>query len=69
VADLRYKGRKLGAGRRTLRAAGNVRLTVKIAKKARRRVRRLRGKKLSLRLKITSGGSTATLTRKVKLKR
>ena len=66
VAD---KGRKLGAGRKTLRKAGTARVIVRIAKKSRARVRRLRGKKLTLRLKVTASGRTTTLTRKVKLKR
>jgi Ca2+-binding RTX toxin-like protein len=69
AATLSYKGKKLGTGRKTLRRAGNVRLAVKIGKKARRRVRRLKGKKLTLRVKVTAAGKTTTLTRKVTLKR
>ena len=69
AATLSYKGKKLGSGRKTLHKAGNVRLAVRIGKKARRKVRRLRGKKLTLRVKVTSAGKTTTLTRKVKLKR
>jgi hypothetical protein len=69
VATLSYKGKKLGAGRKTLRKAGNVRLAVKIGKNSRAKVRRLRGKKLTLRVKVTSAGKTTTVTRKVKLKR
>jgi hypothetical protein len=69
VATLSYKGKKLGAGRKTRSGAGNVRLAAKIARKSRAKVRRLRGKKLTLRVKVTSAGKTTTLTRKVKLKR
>jgi Ca2+-binding RTX toxin-like protein len=69
AATLSYKGKKLGSGRKTLHKAGNVRLAVRIGKKARAKVRRLRGKKLTLRIKVTSAGKTTTLTRKVKLKR
>jgi Ca2+-binding RTX toxin-like protein len=69
VATLSYKGKKLGVGRKTLRRAGKVRLSVKIGKKARAKVRRLKGKKLTLRIKVTSRGKTTTLTRKVTLKR
>ena len=69
VATLSFKGKRLGAGRKTLRKAGAARLAVKVGKKARRRVRRLRGKKLTLRVKVTSAGRTTTVTRKVTLKR
>jgi hypothetical protein len=69
VATLSYKGRKLGAGRKTLRKAGTARVVVRIAKRSRAKVRRLRGKKLTLRVRVTSKGKTTTLTRKVKLKR
>ena len=69
VATLSFKGKRLGVGRKTLRKAGAARLAVKVGKKARRRVRRLRGKKLTLRVKVTSAGKTTTLTRKVTLKR
>ena len=56
-------------GRKTLRKAGTARVIVRIAKKSRAKVRRLRGKKLTLRVKVTSNRKTTTLTRKVKLKR
>jgi Ca2+-binding RTX toxin-like protein len=69
VATLTYKGKKLGAGRKTLRRAGTARVVVKIARKSRAKVRRLAGKKLTLRVKVTSKRKTTTLTRKVKLKR
>jgi Ca2+-binding RTX toxin-like protein len=69
VATLTYKGKKLGVGRKTLRRAGTARVVVKIAKKSRAKVRRLKGKKLTLRVKVTSKRKTTTLTRKVKLKR
>ncbi|MEO8689553.1 MAG: calcium-binding protein [Solirubrobacteraceae bacterium] len=69
VATLTYKGKKLGAGRKSLKRAGTAKVVVRIAKKSRAKVRRLKGKKLTLRLKITSKGKTTKLTRKVKLKR
>ena len=69
AATLSYKGKRLGSGRRTLRKAGTARLVVTIGTKARQRVRRLRGKKLALRIKVTSAGKTTTLARKVTLKR
>jgi Ca2+-binding RTX toxin-like protein len=69
VATLSYKGKRLGAGRKTLRKKGTARVVVRIARKSRRKVRRLRGKKLTLRVKVTSKRRTTTLTRKVKLKR
>ena len=69
VATLSYKGKKLGAGRKTLRKKGTARVVVRIARKSRSKVRRLRGKKLTLRVKVTSKGKTTTLTRKVTLKR
>ncbi len=69
VATLSYKGKKLGAGRKSLGTAGTARVVVRIARKARAKVRRLRGKRLTLRVKATSAGTTTTLTRKVKLKR
>jgi Ca2+-binding RTX toxin-like protein len=69
AGTLSYKGKKLGSGRKTLAKAGKVKFAVRIGKKARAKVRRLRGKKLTLRVKVTSAGKTTTLTRKVKLKR
>ena len=54
TATLSYKGKKLGAGRKTLRRAGTARVVVRIAKKSRARVRRLKGKKLTLRVKVTA---------------
>ena len=69
TATLGYKGKKHGAGRKTLKNAGTAKVIVRIAKKSRAKVRRLKGKKLTLRFKITTAGKTTTLTRKVKLKR
>jgi serralysin len=69
VATLSYKGKRLGAGRKTLRRAGTARVVVRIAKRSRAKLRRLRGKKLTLRVKVTSKGKTTTLTRKVTLTR
>jgi hypothetical protein len=69
VVTLSYKGKKLGAGRKTLRKAGTARVVVKIAKKSRAKVRGLKGKNVTLRVKVTSKRKTTTLTRKVKLKR
>jgi hypothetical protein len=69
TATLTHKGKKLGAGRKTLRRAGTARVVVRIAKRSRARVRRLRGKQLTLRVKVVAKGRTTRLTRKVKLKR
>jgi Ca2+-binding RTX toxin-like protein len=69
AATLSSKGKRLGAGHKMLRNAGGVRFAVRIATKTRPKVRRLRGKKLTLRVKVTVGGRTTTVTRKVKLKR
>ena len=55
TATLSYKGKKHGAGRKTLKRAGTAKVVVRIAKKSRAKVRRLKGKKLTLRFKITTG--------------
>jgi hypothetical protein len=69
VATLSSKGKNLGAGRKTLSRAGTAGVVVRIAKKSRARVRRLTGKTVKLRVKVTAKGKTTTLTRNVKLKR
>ena len=69
TATLGYKGKKHGAGRKTLERGRDGQVVVRIAKKSRARVRRLKGKKLTLRFRITTQGKTTTLTRTVKLKR
>ena len=69
TATLGYKGKKLGAGRKSLKRAGTAKVVVRIARKSRAKVRRLKGKKLTLRLKVTAKGKTTTLSRKVTLKR
>jgi Ca2+-binding RTX toxin-like protein len=69
VATLSYKGKKLGAGRKTLRKAGTARVVVKVARSSRAKLRRLKGKKLTLRVKVIAKGKTTRLTRTVKLKR
>ena len=53
-------------GRKTLRSAGTTTLTLKVAKKAKKRFRRVR--KATVTLRVTRTGAP-TLSRKLKLKR
>ena len=81
VADLRTnralarklrlpRSRKLAGARKTLRAKGSATLTLKVARKAKRRFRRLRKATVTLRVRTTGADKkTATLTRTLKLKR
>jgi hypothetical protein len=69
AAELRYKSKKLGSARKTLTKAGNAKLVVKISKKAKRTIRRLKKGNLRLRVKVTVGGKTTTITRTVKFRR
>ena len=62
-------GKKHARAARPSKRAGTAKVVVRIAKKSRAKVRRLKGKKLTLRFKITTTGKTTTLTRKVRLKR
>ena len=81
VADLRTtralarklrlpRSRKLAGARKTLRAAGSATLTLKVARKAKRRFRRLRKANVTLRVRTTGADKkTATINRTLKLKR
>ena len=81
VADLRTnralartlrlpRSRRLAVARKTLRAEGSTTLTLKVARKAKRRFRRLRKATVTLRVRTTGADKkTATLTRTLKLKR
>ena len=81
VADLRTnrtlarklrlpRSRKLAGARKTLRAKGSTTLTLKVARKAKRRFRRLRKATVTLRVRTTSTDKkTTTVTRTLKLKR
>ena len=60
------RSRQLAAARKSLRSAGTATLTLKVAKKARRRFRRLR--RATVTLKVTRTGAS-TLSRKLRLKR
>ena len=81
VADLRTnralarklrlpRSRRLAGSRKTLRDKGSTTLTLKIARNAKRRFRRLRKATVTLRVRTTGADKqTATLTRTLKLKR
>jgi hypothetical protein len=80
VADLRTdrrlarklrlpRSRKLAGARKTLRAQGAATLTLKVARKAKRRFRRLRKATVTLRVRTTGADrKTTTVSRKLKLK-
>jgi Ca2+-binding RTX toxin-like protein len=68
TAELRYKSKKLGSARKTLKKAGAAKLIVRISKKAKRTIRKLKKGNLTLRVKVTVGGKTTTITRTVKFK-
>ena len=63
------RSRVLARGTKTLRNAGNARVTLKIVRKARTRFKRLRKAKVKLVVRKTSSGRTSTTTRTLKLKR
>ena len=64
------RSRKLAGARKTLRAQGSATLTLKVARKAKRRFKRLRKATVTLRVRTTGAdGKTATVSRKLKLKR
>jgi Ca2+-binding RTX toxin-like protein len=69
VAALSTK-KSVGSARKSLLKAGTTTLVVKIAKKSRRAIGRLKGGRLTLRVKITDpAGKSTTLKRTVALKR
>ena len=63
------RSRVLARGKKTLRAAGNARVTMKVVKKARTRFRRLRKARVTLVTRTTIAGTTTRATRVLKLKR
>jgi Ca2+-binding RTX toxin-like protein len=70
TAELRYKTKKLGTGRKTLLKAGRASLAVKPGTAAKRSLRRLKRGKLSLRVKVTeASGNVITVNRTVSYKR
>ncbi len=63
------RSRVLARGTKTLRNAGNARVTLKVVRKARKRFKRLRKAKVKLVVRKTSSGRTTSTTRTLKLKR
>ncbi len=69
-AKLAYKGKPVGTGARTLIAAGTAKVTVKLSKAGKRKLRGLRRGKLKLTVAVRdAGGKTRTLTRTVTVQR
>jgi hypothetical protein len=69
-AKLTLKGKTVGTGKRTLIGAGTAKVTVKLSKAGKRKLRKAR--KASLRLTVTvkdAAGKTSKLTRTVSVKR
>ena len=69
-AKLTLKGKPVGSGARTLISAGTAKVTVKLSKRGKRKLRTLR--KASLRLTVTvkdAGGAARKVTRTVTVKR
>jgi hemolysin type calcium-binding protein len=63
------RSRVLARGKRTLRAAGDARVTLKIVGKARKRFKRLRKAKVTLKTATTMAGTPTSTSRSLKLKR
>jgi len=63
------RSRLLARGRKTLRAAGNAKVTLKVVREARKRFKRLRKAKVTLVTRTTVAGKTTRATRTLKLKR
>ena len=63
------RSRVLARGKKTLRAAGDARVTLKVVKKARKRFKRLRKAKVTLRTTTTIAGTSTPTSRSLKLKR
>jgi hypothetical protein len=59
----------LARGKKTLRAAGDARVTLKIVSKARKRFKRLRKAKVTLKTTTTMAGQSTPTSRSLKLKR
>ena len=69
-AKLTLKGTAAGAGRKTLIAAGTAKLTVKLSRAGKRKLRGMRKASLKLTVAVTdAAGATAKLGRTVKVKR
>jgi hypothetical protein len=63
------RSRVLARGRRTLRAAGDAKVTLKVVSKARKRFKRLRSANVTLKTKTTMAGTSTPTSRLLKLKR
>jgi hypothetical protein len=63
------RSRVLARGKRTLRAAGDARVTLKVVRQARKRFKRLRKAKVTLTTKTKMGGSSTSASLSLKLKR
>jgi hypothetical protein len=63
------RSRVLARGKRTLRAAGDAKVTLKVVSKARKRFKRLRRAKVTLKTKTTMAGTSTPTSRVLKLKR
>jgi hypothetical protein len=63
------RSRVLARGAKTLLAAGDAKLTLKVLSKARKRFKRLRKASLTLVTKTKTAGKTTTTTKKLKVKR
>jgi hypothetical protein len=68
-AARKLKTRRIGRAKRTLAAAGEARLTLKPARKVKRRLARLRKVTLTVQVTVTDAAGKQTLTRTVRVKR
>lgn len=69
AAELRHKGRKVGAGRKTLLAPGTAKVSVKLSGSGKRRLRRLRRATVSLKVSVKYPAGTAGFTKTIALRR
>jgi hypothetical protein len=70
VARLSLKGRRLGSARKALLAAGTAKLTIRLSKAAKRRLKRARKPKLTLKVTATDAAGVATvLTKTIRVRR
>jgi hypothetical protein len=63
------RSRILARGKRTLRAAGDAKVTLKVVRKARKRFKRLRSAKVTLKTKTTMAGTSTPTSRALTLRR
>jgi hypothetical protein len=63
------RSRVLARGKKTLRAAGNAKLTLKVVSRARKRFKKLRSAKVTLKTETTLGATSTSTSRSLKLKR